>query len=137
MDDAELQQIREARMRELKNQGGGPPEPAAQKKNEEMLASVLAQLLDQPARERLNRVRIVRPERATQVEQILVNMAQTGQLAGRVDEPTLKTLLDRLAQQDTTSQRLVFRRTDGGLIGQETEQPKAAPADDDDDDFFD
>ncbi|CAH8640361.1 unnamed protein product [Schistosoma intercalatum] len=51
-----------------------------EKRNQEIRASILAQILDQDARARLNTIAITKPEKAKMVENMLINMAQTGRL---------------------------------------------------------
>ena len=57
---------------------------------------MLAAVLEQPARARLNTIACVNPAKAQQVEMILMNMMQQGQLRGKVDEPTLVRLLEQV-----------------------------------------
>ncbi|CAH8294238.1 unnamed protein product [Schistosoma intercalatum] len=51
-----------------------------EKRNQEIRSSILAQILDQDARARLNTIAITKPEKAKMVENMLINMAQTGRL---------------------------------------------------------
>ncbi|CAH8640376.1 unnamed protein product [Schistosoma bovis] len=55
-----------------------------EKRNQEIRASILAQILDQDARARLNTIAITKPEKAKMVENMLINMAQTGRLGPKV-----------------------------------------------------
>lgn len=132
MDDKELQALREARMRDLKGKN-----PGAGDEKDDMRAAMLPQLLTQDARERLNRIRIVKPDRASQAEQLIISMAQTGQLQQRVDEPSLVKLLDQLTQHQEPSSRLKFSRKESDSEEDEPEQQSNQPNDDSDDDFFD
>ena len=105
MEDAELQAIRAARMAQLQQQaasasGGSGEEDQAKKQQavqqEQMRRDILATVLDSAARERLARIALVSPQRSTQIESILVRMAQTGQLRGRVTEEGLIGLLEQV-----------------------------------------
>jgi programmed cell death protein 5 len=49
-----------------------------------MINAMLAQILDQAARARLNSIALVKPEKAKMVERMLVQMARTGQISGKV-----------------------------------------------------
>lgn len=128
MDEAELNAIRQARLRELQlnaegltlalsqNAGAGAGDASA----------VLAQLLEPSARERLSRVRMVRPERAQQVEQYIVRLAQMGQLQRKLTEKDVVDIFDGVARDSQQK-----------LGGQIVYSRKPANDDDDDDDFFD
>lgn len=88
----------------------------AQKAEQEaqMKREMMATILDQDARERLNRIALVNPQLSKQVETILVRMAQTGQLRGRISENQLIGLLDQAdgAHSPTTAKKgaIVFQR---------------------------
>ncbi|KIM49233.1 hypothetical protein M413DRAFT_60631 [Hebeloma cylindrosporum] len=62
---------------------------------EQMRRELLATILDTAARERLSRISLVSLERSKQIEMILVRMAQSGQLKGRVSEEQLIDLLNQ------------------------------------------
>lgn len=115
MDETELNAIRAARLAELQKTSA----PSGQ---DEQKFSVLSQVLEPSARERLARVRIVRPERAEQVEQYLVKMISMGSITRKLGENDIVELLDSLSRDEKKQSKIVFdRRHD----------------DDDDDDFFD
>ncbi|EKM55965.1 uncharacterized protein PHACADRAFT_256949 [Phanerochaete carnosa HHB-10118-sp] len=104
-------------------QGTTPPaaandETAAQRAaEEEMRRNLLATVLDTAARERLARIALVSQDRARQIEAILLRMAQTGQLRGRVTEEQLIDLLEKAddAQSKGKPQKttVVFQRRKG------------------------
>ncbi|KZT11611.1 uncharacterized protein LAESUDRAFT_642402 [Laetiporus sulphureus 93-53] len=101
MEDPELAAIRAARMSQLKQnaaQGGGSEggeEESKRAAEEQMRRDLLATVLDHAARERLARIALVSPQRSQQIEAILLRMAQTGQLRGRVTEEQLIELLEQ------------------------------------------
>lgn len=115
MDETELNAIRAARLAELQKSSA----PSGQ---EEQKISVLSQVLEPSARERLARVRIVRPERADQVEQYLVRMISMGSITRKLGENDIVELLDSLSRDEKKQSKIVFNRRHD---------------DDDDDDFFD
>ncbi|KAI0806932.1 DNA-binding TFAR19-related protein [Fomes fomentarius] len=127
MADPELAAIRAARANQLQQQGGPQSEDDNGKKaaEEQMRRDLLATILDSAARERLARIALVSPDRARQIEALLLRMAQTGQLRGRVSEEQLIELLDQIdgAQSTTvpTKGAIIFQHRKGGF--------------DDDDDF--
>merc|ERR1712048_562340 len=102
MGDDELKALRAKRMAEMQGQGGGGGDQ--QKKAEErreqvmdMKNSILSQVLSQEARARLNTLMLAKPEKGAQVEAAIIQMAQTGQLGGKLSEEELIGLLERFA----------------------------------------
>ncbi|KAI2634905.1 double-stranded DNA-binding domain-containing protein [Hypomontagnella submonticulosa] len=122
MADAELEQIRKARLEQLKAQGGGAGSPGAgqggqanqaeQQKQQEAEArqSILNQILHPEAADRLGRIRLVKEERATDVENRLIMLARTGQLRQKVTEDQLKELLNAVADNKEEEKIVVNRR---------------------------
>ncbi|GAA5855748.1 hypothetical protein JCM9279_004056 [Rhodotorula babjevae] len=122
--DSDLDAIRQKRMAELQASGGGGgpsgapgggagmPSPgsagaggagasgedkaqqAAQE--DERRRAAMSQILSSEARERLSRIALVKPDRARAIEQLLMRMAQSGQLRGRVSEDQLIDVLDQV-----------------------------------------
>lgn len=118
MDDAELNAIRQARLQELQKNTGQAQQLAPQLQ----AGAVLAQVLEPSARERLSRVRIVRPDRADAVEQYLVKMIQSGAISRKLGEQDIVEILDGLARDEKKlTLKIVFNRREES----------------DDDDFFD
>lgn len=112
--------IRAARLAELqKNTSPSAPSPL-----EERTGTVLSQILEASARERLARVRIVRPDRAEQVEQYLIKMASSGALNRKVGEKDIVEILDSLSRDEKKQTKIVFDR-------------REVAEDSDEDDFFD
>ncbi|EGC35789.1 hypothetical protein DICPUDRAFT_24772, partial [Dictyostelium purpureum] len=66
---------------------------------EERRQHILSQILLPAARERLSRIAIVKPETARQVEDIIINAAQRGQLAEKVDDAKLISLLEQMNEK--------------------------------------
>ncbi|RNJ60944.1 hypothetical protein D7B24_005032 [Verticillium nonalfalfae] len=136
MDDSELDQIRKARLEQLKAQGGssggggrgggglGKQEQAEQRQQQESEARqhILGQILHPEAADRLGRIRLVKEQRATEVENRLIMLAQSGQLQSKVTEAQLKELLNAVADKQEEEKIVVSRRKGW---------------DDDDDDLFD
>ncbi|ANZ75122.1 BA75_03145T0 [Komagataella pastoris] len=131
MDEAELNAIRAARMAELRqNQGSGAAQgsstadsPGAGSNDQH--ENLLANALTIEAKERLSRVRMVKPHRAQAVEQYVIRLATSGQLRRRLGEEEIVEILDGLARDEQKqSGKIVFSR-----------QQKYG--DDDDDGFFD
>jgi len=66
--------------------------------DEQMRRDLLSTFLDTAARERLSRIALVSAERSKQIETILLRMAQSGQLRGRVSEDQLIDLLNQMEE---------------------------------------
>ncbi|CAH8514429.1 unnamed protein product [Dicrocoelium dendriticum] len=56
---------------------------AARERQQEIRSNILAQILDQDARARLSTIAITKPDKAQMVENMLVNMAQTGRVRSK------------------------------------------------------
>merc|ERR1711976_1034457 len=119
MADDELEALRARRMAELQQQYGGgggqggpsPEEQAEMKrKQEEMKHNILAQVLDQQARARLNTIALTKPEKARMVEGMLIQMARTGQIQGKLGEAEFKNLLERVSEQTQKATTVKFDR---------------------------
>lgn len=126
MDDAELNAIRAARLAELqKNAGTAGPSggntPAPSRADDAKL-TILSRLLEPSARERLSRVRIVRPDRAEQVEQYIIKLYQMGSISQKLGEKDVVQILDGLSRDQKAGTKIIYNRKN---------------VEDDDDDFFD
>uniref|UniRef100_A0A2C9K379 Programmed cell death protein 5 n=1 Tax=Biomphalaria glabrata TaxID=6526 RepID=A0A2C9K379_BIOGL len=102
MADDDLEAIRARHMAELQSQqghGDGAKTQAEQQAREnEMKNVILGQVLDQSARARLNTIAIAKPEKARMVENLIIQMARTGQLQGqKLSEAQLKDLLEQVS----------------------------------------
>ncbi|KAL4805493.1 PDCD5-related protein [Aspergillus unguis] len=126
MADAELEEIRRARLAQLQQQGGGPRGGAPSDGNQDeqrkqveadRRATILNQILEPEAADRLGRIRLVKESRAADIENRLIMLAQTGQLRQKVNEEQLKQLLNAVAEnqrKDEEEQKIVFTRRKGG-----------------------
>lgn len=72
--------------------------------------SILNQILHPEAADRLGRIRLVKEERATDVENRLIMLAQSGQLRQKVTEDQLKELLNAVADNKEQEKIVVNRR---------------------------
>jgi programmed cell death protein 5 len=84
----------------------------------ERRATILNQILEPEAADRLGRIRLVKESRATDIENRLIMLAQTGQLRQKVTEEQLKQLLNAVAENqrkdEEEQQKIVFSRRKGG-----------------------
>ncbi|XP_039271891.1 programmed cell death protein 5-like [Styela clava] len=100
MEDADLAAIRNKRMQELQMKAGDPnqakQQAEAKQKYDEQLNGMLTQILTQDARARLNSIALVKPEKAKQLEGMLINMARSGQLGEKMTEQQLVKVLEQI-----------------------------------------
>lgn len=89
---------------------------------------MLNQILHPEAADRLGRIRLVKEERATDIENRLIMMARSGQLRQKVTEEQLKELLNAVADTKEKEKIVVSRRKEWVEDDDEEEE------DDDDDD---
>ena len=138
MDDAELNAIRQARLAELQRNaagGGSSTNPSSSSSGgaqdlaqENMTITILNRVLTNEARERLSRVKIVRPDRAQAVENYIIKLYSMGQIHQKLGEKDIVQILDGLSSDSQQKQqtKITFNRKN-----------IAADDDEDDDDFFD
>jgi programmed cell death protein 5 len=133
------QQIRKARLAQLRNTQGSPssPESAEQQatasREAEARSSILAQILTPPAADRLNRIKLVRESRATEVENRLIYLARSGQLKDKVTEEQLKQVLGAMSEQEGAGSG----EAGGGGAGKIQVVRKGGGWEEDDDDLLD
>ncbi|KAJ1961086.1 hypothetical protein GGI12_003445 [Dipsacomyces acuminosporus] len=128
MADSELEAIRARRLAEMQAQGGGAGaggannrDAEAQKAQEEARQNMLAQVLSREARERLGRIAIVKPEKARAVEDMLLRMAQMGQIRNKVSEDELKEMLEQINAEHHTETKIIYNRKGFGDSDDEDE----------------
>jgi programmed cell death protein 5 len=109
MEDAELEELRRRKMAELQRQRD---QQAAQQDHQaqvdEQKAAIMRQILTPEARDRLATVKMAYPDVARAVEDQLIRLVQAGQINRQIDEPTLKSILRKVAPQkrDITIERV-------------------------------
>jgi programmed cell death protein 5 len=101
MGDDELAELRKRRMAQLQQQAGDQQgmqeELERQKQQKSQIQMILMQILEPDARERLNNIKLTKPEFAGAVEQQLIALAQSGRLKQKITDAQLKELLRQLA----------------------------------------
>lgn len=121
MSDPELEAIRQQRLMQLQSQYKDDNVDNKQameermQRMEEMKHTILAQVLDQSARARLNTLCLGKPEKGKMVEEMLLNMAQNRQLPGKLGEQQLINLLESLNQQTQKKTIVKFDRRRAAL----------------------
>merc|ERR1719474_2534659 len=71
-----------------------------EEKMAELRQTMLSAILSPEAKERLNRIKCVKAEKAAKLEDMLITAAQKGQLRGKVDEKTVKNFLEKLSEAE-------------------------------------
>ncbi|AGB03929.1 DNA-binding protein [Aciduliprofundum sp. MAR08-339] len=101
MEDRELEEIKRRKMMELMQQSAAQENVEERRREEEEAArqAILRQILEPEARERLARIKLVRPELAEAVENQLIILAQSGRLGRMITDDELKSILSRLTSQ--------------------------------------
>jgi programmed cell death protein 5 len=101
MGDDELAELRRRRMAQMQQQAGDQQsmqeELERQQRQKSQIQMILMQVLEPDARERLNTIKLTKPEFAGAVEQQLIALAQSGRLKQKITDAQLKELLRQLA----------------------------------------
>lgn len=144
--DSELQALRDARLAQLKNgsasggagntNGNGNTGNASGGSG----SSTLAPFLEPQALERLSRVSLVRPERASAVETYLKRVISSGQLKHKINENEIVQILNGISKQENsqTESKIIFERKDNtDPFGDDSLSHSKNQDQDSEDDFFD
>ena len=100
MEDPELAALRQKRMAELQQQAQNQAAQEEQQKQfEAQKQSVLRQILAPEARDRLANIKLANPQMAESVEMQLIQLAQSGRIAGVIDDAMLRNILAQIAPQ--------------------------------------
>ncbi len=92
-EDEELERLRQQRMAELQARAA---EEQARRQRELERAAALRAILTPEARQRLNNLKLIKPEIAEKVETYLIQVAQTGNVRLPIDDDGLKLILDKI-----------------------------------------
>jgi programmed cell death protein 5 len=104
-EENELDAIRRRRLEQLQRQQQATVDDIQQRqaaaeegaRQEQAREQVMRQILTPEARERLERLRMARPEEARQLENQLIQLAQSGRLQAKIDDEQLKLILNRIS----------------------------------------
>jgi len=100
MDDSELEALRQRRLAEMQQSGQQQAEAKEHARQMEIQKqAMLRQILTPEARDRLSNVRVANQEMANMVEMQLIQLAQSGRLAGMITDAMLRDILMRIAPQ--------------------------------------
>ncbi|MEM4281304.1 MAG: DNA-binding protein [Candidatus Caldarchaeum sp.] len=92
-EDEELERLRQQRLAELQARAA---EEQARRQRELERAAALRTILTPEARQRLNNLKLIKPEIAEKVESYLIQVSQTGNIRLPIDDEGLKLILDRI-----------------------------------------
>ncbi len=99
-NDEELDNIRKRKLQELQQQAAQQQIAEAQQKDfEKKKYQIMRKILSQEGRQRLENIRMVKPEFAQQIELQLIQLFQSGQLRGAIPLPdkAFKKLLEQIS----------------------------------------
>lgn len=130
MDEKDLNAIRSTRLSEIQGASGGQNKNNNNEDKEELRHTMLSQILDTSAAERLSRVRIVKSERADAVEQYIIKLATMGGISRKLSENDIVEILDGLSRGEN-------RQSKGKIVFNRKSNIESDNEDDDEDDFFD
>lgn len=99
----DLEEIKRKKMEELKKR------LEEKKKMEIIKKSLLSRFLTQKARERLARIKMVKPEFVEYVENLLIGLYQSGRV-DVVDDKTLKEILEKIYKKTRKEFNIKFIR---------------------------
>ncbi|QGI65637.1 hypothetical protein CEK26_009587 [Fusarium fujikuroi] len=118
IQEASPNDLRKARLEQLKAEAGGSgggsssqeQQQQRQQQQNDARQHILNQILHPEAADRLGRIRLVKEERAADIENRLITLAQTGQLRQKVTEAQLKELLNAMSESKEEEKIVVSRR---------------------------
>jgi programmed cell death protein 5 len=100
MGDDELAELRRRKLEQMQRQQmeqrGLEDEMEKQRRQESQIQLILMKILEPEARERLNNIKLTRPDFAKAIEQQLIVLAQSGRLKQKITDAQLKELLKQL-----------------------------------------
>ena len=99
VDDSELGAIRKKRLAEMQASATDEEQTEKIRQAEAQKQTVLRTILTVEARQRINNIKMVRPEYAEQLELQLIQLAQTGRIKLPLNDDQLKEVLKRMQGQ--------------------------------------
>jgi programmed cell death protein 5 len=100
MGDDELAELRRRRMEQMQRQQMEQQNLDAEMENkrrqESQIQLILMKILEPEARERLNNIKLTKPDFAKAIESQLIALAQSGRLKQKITDAQLKELLKQL-----------------------------------------
>jgi programmed cell death protein 5 len=99
--DEELKKLRKKRLQELQQdeqlqQSMEEQQELQEKQFDEQKKRILRSVLTPQAKERLNNIKLARPQIGEQIENQLIMLAQSGRLQEKIDDAQLRQLLSKI-----------------------------------------
>lgn len=99
-EDEELAELRRQRMMQMQQQQMAEQEQLQRRQQmQAQIQSVLMQVMEPEARERLGTIKLTKPDIAATVEQQIVALAQSGRLSQKITDAQLKAILSQIMPQ--------------------------------------
>ena len=95
-------------------QAGGKGQPSAAEREQQM-QSILEQVLDDGAYDRLKRIKMVKKEKAVAVENMICQAAMAGKIQGKISEMKLIDMLESLDPNSGRGPKIITARKNYGL----------------------
>ena len=96
-DEEDLEEIRRRKLEQLQRQAAEQQiEKGQHQEFEKQKYNLMRKLLSQEGRQRLENIRMVKPEFAQQIELQLIQLAQSGRLKGQLSDAAFKKLLEQI-----------------------------------------
>ena len=109
----DLEDIRRRKAEELQRQGINSQNEQRQQEQaqaiEQQKQTILRSILSDPAKQRLNNIKLVKPQLADAVENQLISLSQSGRIRDRISEEQLLQMLQQL-QTSKRETQIKFKR---------------------------
>lgn len=100
MSEDELAAIRAKKMAEMQQQAAYQEEEVRRREQESaQIHMLIMQILEPEARERLNTIRLTKPDFARAIEQQLISLAQSGRLQSKITDEQFKAILQQVTPE--------------------------------------
>ncbi len=113
-EDEELEAIRQRKMAQLQEQEAAKAQEEQRAALEAQKQSILRQILNEEARQRLANVRLVNPQLVEAVELRLIQLAQQGAIKEKLNDNQLKDILRKIRGQKRDT-KIDVRRLNGKI----------------------
>jgi len=100
MSEDELAAIRARKMAEMQQQAAYQEEEVRRREQENaQIHMLIMQILEPEARERLNTIRLTKPDFARGIEQQLISLAQSGRIQSKITDEQFKAILQQVTPE--------------------------------------